>query len=764
MPYLPVQMCKLLILFRLIILRCKGFVSECITNIPEDVFSGFSSSCLKYMTKNSLYAINSQQISKLSLLAVAGIDYNQIQALNPTSCSGFILWQISSLRNEYPSVACKGFTAECLSNIQTLAIPGMDEKCTSALNPESLKFISSQQVAAMSFKAISGFNQNHLAVINPQSCNGFSSPQLNSLSTAYPSSACKGITQMCLTHIPSISLTGMSAECVGTIDPKTVVSFSAYQIGNLTANAVTGFVQNQMIQLTDACAGFSIGQLNSLTAKYPNSVCMGIQAACIHAIKPSNMAGFKPDCISLLPANAFSTISSKSISNISLQGISGITKQLLENINIDACAGFSNQQVNSFNPSYPTNVCQGMKAECMAKIPAVSYPGLQESCFNQFKDDILSKVSSDQLGFISIYAAKSITSSMISNLPATSCSGFQKGHMEVLSQRGNHCRGLNRQCISCLTESATSGMGSICIKEISSADITGFSKRHFPSFTVDAVSAFDENHLKALITNYNGDFIETMTLLQLSKADRNAIQQLVGSYENGVLIRTRELSASEIGTVSWLQLAASTPASIVPILLTSIQSLSVYSFNGIAGDVIIRLTDNVLANLSHDQLVNILFYTFNKCSANQVSNIPISEFDGRVGAMIHLFRAISPAAIPGVTREQLRLGLHSNGYLESMHCSQFAALISLQIDTMKETNFSRKILSALQQRCSITPTSPGPTTSSTYAPYATSTYGPSTTADPKSSSRPTPLPKPSSASKASIMTGLITAVFMLFIL
>jgi hypothetical protein len=758
---------------------CSGFSADCLAKVTTDAIQGMKSDCIARLTETSVAAISAQQMAAIDASAFNSWKTSQIASFNAASCTGIKSSQLRNMNTQNPNYACKGFTPDCLSNIQPAAMSGFTSNCIGLLPSASLVALSAQQVSAIEPSSFSGWYGDQLSQLNPKSYAGMTSNHLKSLNNNYPNYACKGIAQTCITYIPGTSFSGMTADCTTKIDPKAMVAFSADQIGNITTSAIGGFTHDQITQLTNACAGFNSFQLASLNIGFPNLACKGISSTCMSYIQSSSIGGMKKECTATLPPDVLSTISSSSVAQFSLNGISGLTSAHLKLINAPACAGFQRLQIGAFYNNFGDNICTGLTPQCMANILVESYIGFSKSCVEKFAVDALSQISPARLGALSDDASRGLKAAVIAGLNAATgvCSGFRKSQLLSLNAHfpQDACTGFSAQCISTITLPSIEGMTKACIHNVKDDAIIGLTLQQLPRMTTNAVSGFSSKHYQQLIRYYSLDFVNALSLEQLSHTDIYTIAQIHSDYVQNIIIRSREVSATDLSTVTWLQLSSSTPSSVSSTLTASnIVSMNVASFSGIVYDIIPGLPADILSKARDDQLLRLISRTVGAVTASQLSHVPVAAFISG-GAISSMFIFLSNNSIPGLTNNQLRQAINTRTYLQSMRCVQYYALTTDQTSYIRSFEQGVAILDYVDKKCKSTPEptttpAPGPT-STTPAPGPTSlapttttapgptTQGPSTTYNP--TKVPTPAPTASSSTNVISTAAVVLALLLI---
>ncbi len=662
---------------------CRLFTVPCVVNMKPEAFEGFSYLCFGGFSDTAKFAMTAAQVARISVEVFSTLARPKLQEFNPSACAGFTHDQIQHLNNNYPYSACAGLSPKCIQSMTVDAVSGMASKCLKIMDAESIRVLTDLQVAVILPDAFSGLTDTLVHSLSPSACTAINTEQIAKLVAQYPANACAGFTPECFHMVPAKSFQGLTDKCVHQLDPSTIAVVSQEQLHNLKPEAVHGLSDSQVSKIDDkVCSGFTAEQVAQFNSDYPCSVCAGFTDSCLANFSINSVRTMQESCMKKLQPNSLSLVTSEFIGALSDKVISAIQPEHMEHINASACEGFTGAQIAALGGS---RACSSISPQCLAKMTTSAISQFAATCTARLRIDALGLVSADQVGAFSKDAIGSINSENI-HLLGEACSGLA---LSQVSNMQSGCNGFTAQCFDHMRDSAVEGITGACMTRIEDKEVTGLHKSQFPHLSAESMQQMSTDKIGLLIKKYKLDFINALTPQQALAVESSKVQQMHRYFVEGYLERIRELKVDELGRVTWLQLAACTPSSIVAILNShNIVNMSNDAFRGI-GSVMNRLEKTILSEVSEAQLRSILPLAMFAVTKEQIGAIPTSIVQ-------FMFPNINVDAIPGLTIEQVRKAFTSLT-LSQVPCPLFEAFSANQGVAIQATNPTLYVV--LNKRC-----------------------------------------------------------------
>ena len=326
-------------------------------------------------------------------------------------------------------------------------------------------------------------------------------------------------------------------------------------------------------------------------------------------------------------------------------------------------------------------------SDCTANINSNQYSGFSADCTGYFSAHSLSSINAIQLQSFTPEALSSVPSNTWNNIPGESCSGLNGN---LTSGLGYGCPGITAQCIQSIKDSsAISALTNRCTGYLPLASIAVFSQSQLSQLSANGVSGFNGLALATLVVKKQMDFVDLMTLEQLSLVSRQAIYDLKRFIVSDPAVPPpkKVITKDELSSLTWLQLAYSTINSCQATLnANSMKQLPDLALQGLRNDTIVVLPSDILSQLSVVQIDNLLPDAISYASALQISSITPKGF-GEHGLGTY-FKFISVHIIPNVTDAQLTQAANVTLYhfSQACTCDQFRAFTGQQLNVIQEVN------------------------------------------------------------------------------
>eukprot|EP00128_Syssomonas_multiformis_P001783 Colp12_sorted_trinity150504_noHs@26504 len=117
--------------------------------------------------------MQASEISQMSLLEIMASSAESLQVLPPTACAGFSKYQLRALSESDPET-CKGFSLECLLNIQSDALVGLTSRCVEVMGevaktlPETQRMYLAADELGVALKRTPGSSTHNTAPSSPE--------------------------------------------------------------------------------------------------------------------------------------------------------------------------------------------------------------------------------------------------------------------------------------------------------------------------------------------------------------------------------------------------------------------------------------------------------------------------------------------------------------------------------------------------------------------------------------------------------------------
>eukprot|EP01117_Protostelium_nocturnum_P005147 TRINITY_DN186_c0_g1_i1.p1 TRINITY_DN186_c0_g1~~TRINITY_DN186_c0_g1_i1.p1 ORF type:complete len:958 (+),score=333.20 TRINITY_DN186_c0_g1_i1:115-2874(+) len=442
---------KTFVFFALLALAAQGVdwsteTADSLSKLPPKDFIELTAALLATITPEAIQGFQEEQFRKTPAAAWGGLTPFQFFNLTTSTCS----YLNKPFFQNVPAASFQNFTSNCVTVVPAEAFQGFDSTRLAQVTPLAVSFFSGSQLFELPDESAKLLSGNQASKFNADSCHGLRASFLNNANS-------------------TTSVSRVTPACVANVNATQFTGFSADTVRGFNADVASVLTQLQVVQLGDNCAGVTPQFLAKLVE---------IQNATVN-------------CVSKLPANAFSQVSAAQVSTLLVPVVNTIQKAHFEQFNPAAAAGFSVGQVAAFNK----DSCGGITADFASQLLVGSVHGLTPDCAKNANQNFFSKFSDLQAAQLTLEVVHELSENQILYFNPAAAAGFSADAFNKL-EYDTGCKGLDANFVSFITPASIRALPAPCVKNARDAAFSLLKGDQVANMTDDSFSGFRQQQVE----------------------------------------------------------------------------------------------------------------------------------------------------------------------------------------------------------------------------------------------------------------------------